>query len=52
VRPISLGDSCRIVTLGLAEHDDLLPHIGEATTDSAVREEPVPLLYEQERITR
>jgi putative restriction endonuclease len=30
VRPISPGDFYRIVTLGLAEHDDLLPRIGEA----------------------
>ncbi len=51
VRPISPGDFYRIVTLGLAEHDDLLPRIGEAATDSAVREEPAPFLYEQERIT-
>lgn len=51
VRPISPGDFYRIVTLGLAEHDDLLPRIGEAATESAVREEPVPFLYEQERIT-
>jgi len=51
VRPISPSDFYRIVTLGLAERDDLLPRIGEATTDSAVREEPAPFLYEQERIT-
>lgn len=51
VRPISPSDFYRIVTLGLAEHDDLLPRIGEAATDSAVREEPAPFLYEQERIT-
>jgi putative restriction endonuclease len=51
VRPISPGDFYRIVTLGLAENDDLLPRVGEAASDSAVREEPALFLYEQERIT-
>lgn len=42
VRPISPSDFYRIVMLGLAEHDDFLPRIGEGVTDSAVREEPAP----------
>lgn len=50
VRPLSSADFNRIVGLGLDDNDDLLPRIGEATTDSAVREEPAPFLYEQERV--
>lgn len=51
VRPISPSDFYRIVTLGLAEHDDLLPRIGAAASGSTLREEPAPFLYEQERLT-
>jgi putative restriction endonuclease len=48
VRPLSPADFSRIVTLGLDEHDELLPRIGEATADG-FEDEQAPFIYEQER---
>ena len=49
VRPISPTDFARIVTLGLGEHDDLLPRIGEAPLQD-LEETQAPFIYEQERV--
>jgi putative restriction endonuclease len=48
VRPLAPGDFSRIVALGLDEHDELLPRIGEASRYE-VDEEQAPFIYEQER---
>ena len=49
MRPISPTDFARIVTLGLGEHDDLLPRIGEAPLQD-LEETQAPFIYEQERV--
>lgn len=49
VRPLSVPDFNRIISLGLAEDADLLPRIGEAAPSSVVQEERAPFVFEQER---
>lgn len=48
VRPLSPMDFSRIVALGLDEHDELLPRIGDAVTDG-FEDEQTPFIHEQER---
>lgn len=48
VRPLAPTDFSRIVSLGLDEHDELLPRIGEAVIDG-FDDEQTPFIYEQER---
>ena len=48
VRPLSVSDFNRILSIGLAEEDAVLPRVGEAVPPSGLEEEPVP--FEQEDI--
>ncbi|WP_127524382.1 HNH endonuclease [Mesorhizobium sp. Z1-4] len=49
VRTLSPTDFSRIVTLGLDEHDEVLPRIGE-TIVNGFEDEQEPFTYEQERV--
>ena len=49
VRPISPRDFNRIIDLGLADDEALLPRTDEAGVPSSVHEERAPFLFEQER---
>ena len=49
VRPISPADFNRIVGLGLAGDDTLLPRVDDPVLDNVVQEERSPFAFEQER---
>lgn len=49
VRPLSAQDFNRIIDLGLREDLDLLPRTGTPEAAGALREEPAPFLFEQQR---
>lgn len=49
VRPISPVDFDRILTLGLDEHNALLPRLGQHDAPSGFADEQVPFEFEQER---
>lgn len=49
VRPISPADFNRIIELGLAGDDTLLPRVDDPALDNLVQEERSPFAFEQER---
>jgi putative restriction endonuclease len=49
VRPIPDSDFNRIISLGLATHDELLPRSGAALSVNGVAEEQTPFVFEQDR---
>ncbi|MCW6537511.1 HNH endonuclease [Sphingomonas lycopersici] len=50
VRPISAADFNRIIDLGLSDDAPLLPRTDAIAEADRLREEPVPFIFEQERI--
>lgn len=50
VRPLSAADFNRIIAIGLNDDVPLLPRTGAAPESERLREEPVPFVFEQERI--
>lgn len=49
VRTIPDSDFNRIISMGVAANDDLLPRVDHVTTESAVAEEQAPYAFEQDR---
>lgn len=50
VRTIPVGDFNRIIDLGLASHDELLPRTGAEIGLASVAEEQAPFEFEQDRV--
>ncbi|MDF7773768.1 HNH endonuclease [Sphingomonas sp. AOB5] len=50
VRPISAADFNRIIDIGLSDDAPLLPRTDVIAKGDTLREEPVPFIFEQERV--
>jgi putative restriction endonuclease len=50
VRPISAADFNRIIDIGLSDDAPLLPRTDAIAQGDRLREEPVPFIFEQERV--